>query len=151
MENITDDGVMVSLMKKFRFILYGLICILVLARDIGGIDTSRFLFIGIAAVICILSGCAELLCLAAFVAPLHTGIPGTFIVLVVFLVYIFKKRWLNIRHEEIGAILIVLLLEMINGVRGDFSVIEYFRFAAYFLLVFLIILDKGKYLSLIHI
>ena len=145
MENITDDGVMVSLMKKFRFILYGLICILVLARDIGGIDTSRFLFIGIAAVICILSECAELLCLAAFVAPLHTGIPGTFIVLVVFLVYIFKKRWLNIRHEEIGAILIVLLLEMINGVRGDFSVIEYLRFAAYFLLVFLIILDKGKY------
>lgn len=145
MKNIADDEVMVSLIKKFRFILYGLICILVLARDIGGVDISRFLFIGIAAVICILSDCAELLCLAAFVAPLHTGISGTFIVLVVFFVYIFKKRWVQIRHEEIGAILIILLLEIVSGIRGNFSIIEYFRFAAYFLLVFFVILDKGKY------
>lgn len=145
MDNIKDDGVMVSLIKKFRFILYGLICVLILARDIGGIGISRFLFICIATVICILSDCVELPCLAAFVAPLHTGIPGTFIVLVVFLVYIFKKRSLNIRYEEIGAILIILLLELINGLRGDFSVVEYFRFAAYFLLLFLIILDRKKY------
>ena len=137
-------GALSPLINKFRYLLYCLIGVLVLARDIGGMGINRFLFISIAAVICVLSDWNELPCLAAFVASMHTGISGTFIVLLIFFAYIVKKTFLNIRYEEVGAILLVLLLELVNSFRGEFSFSEYFRFSAYFILVFFIILDRGK-------
>lgn len=137
-------GALTPLTNKFRYLLYCLIGVLVLARDIGGMGINRFLFISIAAVICVLSDCNELSCLAAFVASMHTGISGTFIVLLIFFAYFLKKPLLKLRYEEVGAILMVLLLELVNSFRGEFSLSEYFRFSAYFILVFFIILDRGK-------
>ena len=115
-----------------------------LVRDIGGVPVNRFSFIGIATLICLISNCDDLVTLASFIAPLHTGISGTFIVLMLFLVYILKKRTISIHSGEIVSIFAILMLELLGAFRGYFDIVEFSRFVAYFLFTFLVILDKGK-------
>jgi len=144
MEIMVDGGAMTPLLEKARFMLYCLMGILVLARDVGGVGMSKYLFIGISAMICVLSACDELVYLAAFIAPLHTGIPGKFIILVIFIMYVLTKHRLKIHYKEFVFILVILLLELLGGLRGNFEIGDFLRFAACFLYSFLVILDQRK-------
>lgn len=132
------------LLIDIRFILYCLIGMLVLIRDVNGVGINRFIIIGIAMLICLISDCDELVFLAAFIAPLHTGISGTFIVLLIFGVYLITRKSLSISYIEVLSIIIILLLELASAFRGGFNITEYMRFAIYFVFVFLVILDRGK-------
>jgi len=127
--------------------LVAMVClaVMLLMRDVGGIEIGRYAFISIAAIVCLNSNKAGIYCLLAFLTPLASGLPLTYISGIALICLLFKQRN-NIRINTIGlvCIIIILLWELFLGFRGMFSFLNYLRFSAIFLIVFLRIFDCDK-------
>lgn len=127
--------------------LLAMVCFgaMLLMRDVVGIEIGRYVFISIAAIVCLNANKAGIYCFLAFLTPLAPGIPLTYISGIALTCLLFKQRN-DIRINTIGLICMVaiLLWELFLGFRGMFSIVDYFRFSAIFLIVFLRIFDCDK-------
>ena len=127
--------------------LLSMVCLgaMLLMRDVGGIEIGRYVFISIAAIVCLNTNKAGIYCFLAFLTPLAPGLPLTYISGIALICLLFKQRN-DIRINTIGLICmaIILLWELFLGFRGMFSFLNYLRFSAIFLIVFLRIFDCDK-------
>lgn len=125
------------------YFLMGCIAVLVLIRDVGGIGMSRYLFIVIATLACMLSDKYGIYCIVAFIAPLSVGVPYTYISAIALVILLFKENFrLRIQPTGLLCMLAILFLELISAFRGMFSFVDYLRFTGIFLLAFLRMVDS---------
>lgn len=131
-----------ALMAKMLVVL---IAVLVLVRDVGGIEISKYIFLVIASVACFLSDKYGIYCIIAFIAPFAVGFPYTYFSAIALLIILFKVKF-RLRVNAVGLICIIaiLCLELLSAFRGMFSLIDFLRFSGVFLLAFLMMLDVDK-------
>ena len=120
----------------------GCIAALILLRDVGGIGVSRVVFIGFAALICLLADKSGIYCLLAFLTPLSSGISYTYITAIALVILLCKENF-RLRVQICGLLCMVgiLFLEFFSAFRGMFSFVEYLRFSGIFVCSFLRMLD----------
>lgn len=144
--------------KNFRnmlsLILMTSISILILLRDINGIEISRFIFISIAILICLINDKYGIYSFIAFIAPIAPGISYTYITAFALIILLFKIDK-KVEYNKIGISLLALLLafELASGLRGNFELIDYFRFAGILIFSFLMMIDgdrKYQSLTMLH-
>ncbi|MEF9988319.1 MAG: hypothetical protein RR797_04520, partial [Christensenella sp.] len=126
-----------SLVRVSVYALMGCIAILILLRDLGGIGISRFVFIGLAALACILSNKAGIYCIIAFLTPLATGISCTYITAIALVILLFKQKKLYTQPIGLACMVGILVLELLSAFRGLFSLMDYLRFVGIFVFSFL--------------
>lgn len=128
--------------QKNNWLVMGCTAALILLRDVGGIGVSRVVFIGLAAIACLLTDKSGIYCLLAFLTPLSSGISYTYITAIALVILLCKE---NLRlRVQIGGLLCmagILFLEFFSAFRGMFSLMEYLRFVGVFVCCFLRMLD----------
>lgn len=138
----------ISIRKKnnsFAFLAVScvLIAILMMIRDVAGVAIPKYLFIGIAAVVCFWGDKTTIYGLLAFIAPMAQGISYTYISAIALLCYLLKGR-LRYKKSALICIVILLYIELFSAIRGWFSIIDYFRFASVFLASFLFMSGENE-------
>lgn len=128
--------------KMVPYLLIICIAVLVLIRDIGGIEMSRYIIIGIATLACLLSNKYGIYCMMAFIAPISAGVSYTYIAAIALVILLIKEKF-RLKLHPIGLVcmLVILCLELVSAFRGMFSFLDYFRFTGIFLLAFLRMID----------
>lgn len=120
-----------------------MIALLMILRDVGGVTVPKFIFIGIAAVVCFWGDKTVIYGLLAFIAPMAQGISYTYISAIALLCYLLKGR-LRYKKSALICIVILLCIELFSAIRGWFSIIDYFRFASVFLASFLFMSGENE-------
>lgn len=129
--------------KVCLYIASIMIALLMILRDVGGVTVPKFIFIGIAAIVCFLGDKTVIYGLLAFIAPMAQGISYTYISAIALLCYLLKGR-LRYKKSALICIVILLYLELFSAIRGWFSIIDYFRFASVFLASFLFMSGENE-------
>jgi hypothetical protein len=130
--------------QKLCLLLMGFIAIFILLRDAGGMVFSRFVFVGVATLICLLSDKSGIYSLLAFLAPLATGISCTYITAIALVILLFKRKRLKVQTLGFCCMAILLFMELLSAIRGLFSIMDYLRFIGIFLFSFLRMVDMDK-------
>ena len=130
--------------RKPCLLLIGFIAALILLRDIGGMAVSRYVFISVAALICLLSDKSRIYCLLAFLTPLAPGISCTYITAIALVILLCKQKRLKVQTLGFCSMVILLLMELFSAFRGLFSIVEYLRFTGIFLFSFLRMVDINE-------
>ncbi len=132
--------------ENFCVLCYVGIVLLVILRDVVGISVPKVAIIALATMICLISNIDGLFCLASFIAPLHTGVPGNYIIGLIFLTYLFKKRRFVLSGPCIICIGLVIVLELFSVFRGYFDFVDFAIFLCYFLFFTMSLMDKEQIL-----
>ena len=131
-----------SIKQLICFILIISIVILILLRDISGLGISKWVFIGLSLSVCVLSNKYYIYCFIALITPLSSGISSTYIVAIALVIILIKQNK-RIQWNFCGVIclLAIMIIEILSGFRGMFSIFEYIRFIGVFIFSFLMIID----------
>jgi len=129
-------------LNKQRFVLAsaGLIAVLLLFRDLGGIGVPKIMFIAITSIICVFADKSDVYCLMAFLAPIAHGISYTYISAIALVILLLKQK-MKVKLSGFLLIGIILLIELLSALRGLFSYVDYLRFVGVFLIAFLRMID----------
>ncbi len=118
--------------------------ILILLRDLVGINISRYVFIGLATLTFIFSDKQNIYVFVAFLTPLSVGISATYITVIALVIIFIKQKELKVHVLGLACMVLILLMELLSSIRGLFSLVEYLRFVGIFAFAFLCMIDKEK-------
>lgn len=130
---------------KYLFrVLIGLFICMLLARDVGGLPVSKYVYIGIAVAIYLLCEQSYILAFLAFITPISLGISYTFMILIA-VVFIFFKSEKIVIGKEIVFPFIIIFLELVNSLVSQYDTIpEFVRTIEIIVLITLLFLDRSK-------
>ena len=114
---------------------------LILLRDVSGLPIPKAVFIVLFALAFVILKAGDIYCLLAFITPLAAGISYTFLSAIA-LIAILLKRKISCDFGAIVYIICIFLIELCSAFQGDFSIVEYLRFASVFCVAFLFAIDK---------
>lgn len=128
-----------------KWLLYGMaagLSILLILRDVNGISISKFIYFGYAIIFMVAANYQTLVKMLCFILPLVCGLPGTYIMLVAFVLLILKRG--SVKFRQLVPIICILLLELFASFwypSADFVfIVNYVSFAA--VMIFLIQDDR---------
>ncbi len=119
-----------------------LFTLLILMRDIAGLSVSKYIFVAIAVAYFLVADKKSTYCFFAFLTPLATGLPITYICCLALVVLFLKNRKTHYSASGMIGIALILLLELMSVWRGSFELLEYIRFAGKFALPLLLLADR---------
>lgn len=136
--------------RKSFFLLYIIVlCLLLFARDVIGVNIPLFLFLAYFSMPYCFFSYDECLALSAMLPLLSHGIQTNYIMLIACVTYIIRFR----KSTKINRIHIIVLLlcvyELLHILVPEFSIIEYLRYMFYFIYIGLI-LGERKIQSLVE-
>lgn len=111
-------------------------------RDLSGVSISRFFFLILATAIFLFSELEDIYLYMIFIAPIHTGLPYSFIMAIAWLVLFIRKRRFSLPSIVYLGIGLILLIEICNGFRGEFTISGLLQFAGAFLFFFFVLCDR---------
>ncbi len=126
----------------FLFCAVLIFALLVFMRDVVGLGISRFVFIGLATIALLLFDKSEIYCFIAFLTPLSSGISLKYIAAIALVIILFKSRRMRLNKGGLLCMAVVLVLEIMSVLRGNFSLVEYLRFVGIFLLAGIYFIDR---------
>jgi Predicted membrane-associated, metal-dependent hydrolase len=131
-----------QLLNKSFFILCCLITALLIMRDVGGVNMSKWVFLFLSICAFIIFDINYLAIFLCFLIPYIVGLPNSYIFIIGLCIFIIKNfTKIEINRYLIGVILI-FIVELMSFIYGTFSIDEYIRFVAPLLLISLIIFNK---------
>jgi len=126
-------------------LLLVIISALILLHDVCDFEISKYIFICIATFICVINDKYDIYCFIAFLVPVSSGIPATYITAIALVLVLFKSIYsFKYLFLGIGCIFLVLFLELFSGIRYKFDIIDYMRFAGVFVFPFLMMIDTDR-------
>lgn len=128
---------------SFFWCAVSLFSAMVIARDVLDVGISRWLFIAIGFVVCVLCSKNHIYLLLAFLAPMASGVSYTYISLIALACLLVRYK-LHVSKIGFGAMLFILVWELLQGFRGMFDIMNYLRFAGVFVIAFLHMLDTDR-------
>lgn len=128
--------------KRIVNISAGLIAILLLFRDLGGISIPKMVFIAIATILCLSVDKSGVHCLMAFLAPIAHGISYTYISAIALVILLIKQK-MKVKLSGFMLMCIITLIELFSALRGLFSLVDFLRFIGVFFIAFLRMIDVG--------
>ena len=132
--------------KKLRILYDITLVVLILVSDIGEVNIPKIIFIGASAVF---MGCAtavDIVYMLAFTFPFLCGIPGTYIMLIALVCYVFKRR--KVKSSLVLFCLFALILEFVNAILYDsLDMILIVQYMVYLFLLFSLIYDTDLSLN----
>ncbi|MEQ8235733.1 MAG: O-antigen ligase family protein [Syntrophomonadaceae bacterium] len=129
------------------FLLFGgLTIFLLLVRDLGYFDVSKWIFVIIAVVVFALYDLNHMAIFTCFLIPLKVGIPGSYIFAAGLVILIIKNLDWLLLSQYIWILVAIFMVELLSFIYGDFSIVDYIRFAAPLLVIALLIFNgKDKF------
>lgn len=129
----------------FPFIaLIALFVLLLAARDMMGVDVSKYAFIVIAVLIFMVCDLSEILAFLAFVTPISLGVSYSFMTFLAIIFIILKSERIDIGISIIFPFIIVFL-ELVNSFLSPIDTFpEFLRSVVMIVLLALLFLDREK-------
>lgn len=122
-----------------------LIAVLVLMRDIIGIEINKYILIGIASLCIFIVNKYDVYAFIAFITPFSVGISYTYISLIALLALVIKEKGkLRLQLSGFLCMAFILALEFSSIIRGNFEISNYLRFAAVLILSFYRMLEYDQ-------
>lgn len=115
-------------------------------RDMAGLPLNKYVFIGAAALLFTFCDESKIVMFLAFITPLSQGISYSFIILILSIFLLIKRR--GKLDFNLGALfsVVIIVIELLNMFYTDSSLVDFFRTANIFVLLVLMFLDKqGNY------
>ena len=98
-------------------LLLVIISALILLHDVCDFEISKYIFICIATFICVINDKYDIYCFIAFLVPVSSGIPATYITAIALVLVLFKSIYsFKYLFLGIGCIFLVLFLELFSGI-----------------------------------
>ncbi len=126
--------------QNYRELFLRILCILtaivLLARDIFGFDIPKFIFIGLALILALISNIDHMFMYTSFIIPIATGLPYSYIFMVFLIVLVIKKpEWIfNIKMMPL--LLIIFVIEPLSIFYGVFAITEYIGMLSVLIVIF---------------
>ena len=133
--------------KSQRLLIFevAVFSLLLMVRDIGGIEFNKFVFLPIAVILFAFMDMEQLICSLCFLLPLLNGLPGNYIILAWILIYLLKTRY--VKSKVIVLFAIYVILEIISGIGlTENSLVDTFSYLAY-LFAFLMMINNDTEFS----
>lgn len=143
--NVIHKGIKVNFKKRdFTYLFFIIFGSLLFIRDVKGLEIGREILIFISMLVFLIGDLNSIFSFCVFIAPIHTGSPYNFIIVLAALTLIVKKRIFKFTFVVIPAILMLILLEFVSAFRsvGVFSVSKFIQIAASLILLFFILADR---------
>ena len=115
---------------------------MMLMRDLGVISLNRYIFILFAAAVFFFGELEDIYLYMMFIASMHPGLPYSYIASIALTALLIKKRKFSVSLFPIIGIIVISVLELVNGTRGEFTFIELLKFLSMFLFFFLTLCDR---------
>lgn len=120
-----------------------LIPLLIIFRDIFGFGINKLIFIGLQIIFVLLSSKKDLIYIIVFIFPFLCGIPGTYIMLINLVAYIYKFRQIN--RSIFIFILYAFILEVFFAIIfKNFQIVDTLQYIEYLMIFLLLIYSKNS-------
>lgn len=120
----------------FWHVLLFVIGTIVVVRDITGVNVVKEILIGIAALLLLIGDKNRLYCFFSFLTPIATGISYTYISLIGCVVLLFKCRKLRVGSLAFICMFLLVGIELLSALTGEFDFMDFLRFLGVFFIVF---------------
>lgn len=136
----TPNSILGNRLLLFNILVFS---ILILVRDVSGVAVPKAVFIAMATILFVFSKESETYSFLAFLAPLSTGMPLTYIAAIALLILLLKQRRVAVDTIGLVCFLGILFIELLSSFGGLFSFVQYLRFIGLFGIVMLFVFGNG--------
>ena len=127
--------------KKLQFTYFILIPLLVIFRDVLGIEINKIFFISIQIIFVLLSGKKDLIYIIVFIFPFLCGVPGTYIMLINLIAYMYKFKQVN-KKVFLFSLYAFILEVFVSIVFKNFKLVDIIQYVEYLMIFLLLIYNK---------